>query len=208
MGVERGAERAVARRSRIAHQAHHFGRLVAERLQRDGRFGDGILRHAGTRAGRGPKIGQTIAKLDKGARWVACSLAALYAATLVVLRASYASRPLILPYGHHPGWDLLRYNVTRWTTWKHLLVTLNVLPLLSVLSYRSWPVTLKVMVWSIVPAWFVVHFLGAIAAETRLFLVPASTVFVPGALFWFRESGRSQLQTASRMAQSRADHST
>jgi len=132
----------------------------------------------------------------------------LYAATLVVLRASYASRPLILPYGHHPGWDLLRYNVTRWTTWKHLLVTLNVLPLLSVLSYRSWPVTLKVMVWSIVPAWFVVHFLGAIAAETRLFLVPASTVFVPGALFWFRESGRSQLQTASRMAQSRADHST
>ena len=115
---------------------------------------------------------------------------ALYAVTLGVIRASYASQPLVLPYGHHPGWDLLRYNVTRWRTWRNLLVTLNVLPLLSALSYRAWPVALKAMLWSVVPAWLVVHFLGAIAAETRLFLVPGSMVFIPGALFWFQEYQR------------------
>jgi len=115
---------------------------------------------------------------------------ALYAVTLVVIRASYAPQPLILPYGHRPGWDLLRYNVARWRTWRNLLVTLNVLPLLSVLSYRAWPLALKAILWSVVPAWLVVHFLGAIAAETRLFLVPGSIVFIPGALFWYRECQR------------------
>jgi hypothetical protein len=125
---------------------------------------------------------------------------ALYAVTLVVLRASYASQPLILPYGHRPGWDLLRYNVTRWRTWRNLLVTLNVLPLLSVLSYRAWPIALKVMLWSVVPAWLVVHFLGAIAAETRLFLVPGSMVFIPGALFWYRECQRRRSEGASLVA--------
>ena len=48
-----------------------------------------------------------------------------------------------------------------------------------------------------VPAWFVVHFLGAIAAETRLFLVPGSMVFIPGALFWYRERRRGRPQRAS-----------
>ena len=115
---------------------------------------------------------------------------ALYAVTLGAIRASYASQPLVLPYGHHPGWDLLRYNVTRWSTWRNLLTTLNVLPLLSALSYRAWPVALKAMLWSVVPAWLVVHFLGAIAAETRLFLVPGSMVFIPGALIWFQECQR------------------
>jgi hypothetical protein len=115
---------------------------------------------------------------------------ALYALALASLRALYPPQWLIRPYGHHPGWDLLEFNLTRWRTWRNLLVTLHALPLLSILSYRAWPSTLKAVLWSVVPAWVVVHFIGAIAAETRLFLVPAAIVLIPGALFWVRERGR------------------
>ena len=79
-------------------------------------------------------------------------------------------------------------------------MTLNVLPLLSALSYRAWPLALKAILWSVVPAWLVVHFLGAMAAETRLFLVPCTMVFIPGALFWYRESLRRRSERASPVA--------
>src|SRR5689334_14154853 len=58
---------AIAGRGRVAYQASDFGRLVAERLQRDRRFGDRILRHARARRGRGAELGHAIAKLDQHA---------------------------------------------------------------------------------------------------------------------------------------------
>src|SRR6185312_5144252 len=72
--AQRGLERladdvlgAVARRRRVAHEARHFGRLVAERLQGDGRLGDGILRYRAARRRRRSEIVHAIAKLDEHA---------------------------------------------------------------------------------------------------------------------------------------------
>ena len=125
--------------------------------------------------------------MEAGARRRVLPLAliatAIYVVVFVGLRASYGPQELLLAEGHSMGFDLLRYNLLRSTTWSELLVCLGVVPIAALCSYRHWPLQLRVSFWTIVPLWLVVHTLAAVLAEARLLLVPQALVFIPGALF-------------------------
>jgi hypothetical protein len=105
-------------------------------------------------------------------------------AVLAGLRVVLPPQGLVLPYGHALGEDLLSYNIRRLVTWVQLMATMSLLPMVALLGYRQWPRELKVFFWVIVPAWFGVHFLASVMAETRLVLVPLAVVLLPGALFY------------------------
>ncbi len=107
---------------------------------------------------------------------------AIYIVIFSALRIVYGQQHLLTPYGHQPGLDLLQYNLFRIMTWRQLIATLSVIPLIALIGYKKWPLQLRVFFWAIVPIWFVVHLFGAVMAETRLFLVPQALVFIPGAL--------------------------
>jgi len=104
----------------------------------------------------------------------------LYVTIFVGVRIIFDKQTLIIPYGHHPGFELLFYNIGRIVTWDMLFATLGIIPILAVIGYQKWPDQLKVFFWVIVPIWFIVHIFGAVMAETRLFLVPKVMVFIPG----------------------------
>jgi hypothetical protein len=110
---------------------------------------------------------------------------AVYVAVFAGLRWAYGRQELIVPYGHHAGLDLLRYNLGRARTWVQLVGTFSVVPLLAWMGYRGWPRTLRAFGWLVVPAWFAIHWMIAVMSETRLLLVPMALVLVPGALFLF-----------------------
>jgi hypothetical protein len=99
------------------------------------------------------------------------------------LRLILGPRELAIPYGNHPGIELFVYNYGRSITWIQLFATLSLIPMVAIVSIRSWPSNLKRFFWAIVPAWFLIHSFGSVMAESRLFLVPLAVVFVPGALF-------------------------
>lgn len=112
---------------------------------------------------------------------------AVYAVVFVGLRWAYGRQDLIVPYGHKPGLDLLSYNLRRARTWEQLAGTLSIVPILALLTYRSWPRMLRAFGWLLVPAWLAIHWVIAVMSETRLLLVPMALVLVPGALFVFGE---------------------
>jgi hypothetical protein len=98
------------------------------------------------------------------------------------LRFVFPDQNLIVPYGHEPGFDLLSHNLFRLVTWRQLVGTLSVFPLIALMGYRYWRPEIRLLFWVIVPVWFGVHAVGSVMAETRLFLVPQAVVFIPGAL--------------------------
>jgi hypothetical protein len=106
-----------------------------------------------------------------------------YVAIFVGLRLIYGKQELFIPYGHPPGLELLAYNLFRTETWRQLIATLSIIPIIAIIGYKKWPLQLRVFFWAIVPIWFVVHAFSAVMAESRLFLVPQAMVFIPGALY-------------------------
>ncbi len=109
------------------------------------------------------------------------------------LRLVYGVRPYIVPTaGKSPIIPLLMFNLTWWRTWVFLFATLGLMPLLAIASWRGWPIPLQRFFWAVVPVWFPIHFSLAHAPETRLFLVPQTLIFIPGALcglmFWTAKS--------------------
>jgi len=107
----------------------------------------------------------------------------LYAIIFFGLRWYYGPRELITAYGYRPGYGLFRFNIDRFVTWMQLTLTLGIIPIMAVVTMRRWPVILRSYFWAVIPIWFVIHFIVAILAETRLVLVPQALVFIPGALF-------------------------
>lgn len=81
----------------------------------------------------------------------------------------------------------------RYITWVQLFGTLGVLPILAVWSARRWPRPLQAFFWAIVPVWIVVHPFVSVLAEARLFLVPLTMIFIPGALFGIVNSDKASL---------------
>jgi hypothetical protein len=104
-------------------------------------------------------------------------------AVFVGLRLAFPAQRLLVPNGVHQGLELLVYNLTEHKTWVQLVAVLGILPALALWAYPKWPDSLRAFALALVPVWFAVHFVGAVAAESRLFLVPQALVFVPGALF-------------------------
>jgi hypothetical protein len=99
------------------------------------------------------------------------------------LRFLFPNRPLYIPYGVAPGFPMLIYNVTRSFTWQQLFHTLGFIPFIGLFFYFVWPSLWQRFLLILFPIWFVVHFVLSVAAETRLFLVPLSIIFIPGILF-------------------------
>ncbi len=114
----------------------------------------------------------------------------LYVAVFVALRLIYGEQELFLPYGHHPGLDLLQYNLFRYQTWRQLIATLSIIPVIALIGYQRWTPHLRVFFWALVPVWLVIHAFGSVMAESRLFLVPQALVFIPAALLYLaRQAG-------------------
>jgi hypothetical protein len=99
------------------------------------------------------------------------------------LRLYYGDQPFLTANGYYPGLGLFAMNILNGITWEQLLITLGIIPGLAIIAYRSWPTSLKIFFWTVVPAWFLVHFFAAIITETRLLLVPQALIFIPAALF-------------------------
>jgi hypothetical protein len=107
----------------------------------------------------------------------------VYAAVFLGLRRFYGPQAYLSADGYSAGLTLLLVNLTRAATWQQLLIVLGVIPVLAAIAYRSWPPSLRVFFWVLVPVWIGVHFMAALVAEARLMLVPQVLVFIPGALF-------------------------
>lgn len=124
----------------------------------------------------------------EGRRAALLGLAALaaFGVTIAAVRIAMGPSKLIVPEGHHQGWELFKFNVTRGVTWDNVFKMVTVIPLLALIQWRSWPPALRVLAVTVVPVWLVVHFFGAVVAETRLLLVPYVLVAVPGALAGLR----------------------
>ncbi len=125
-------------------------------------------------------------------------LLAIYVAVFFSLRWYYGEQQFITAYGHYPGINLIVYNVTRTITWENLVGTLGIIPILALLVYDKWPTSLKGFFWVVVPAWFLIHIIAAILAESRLVLVPQALIFIPGALFCTRLNGDTKANLAHR----------
>ncbi|MBY0275550.1 hypothetical protein K2Z84_09415, partial [Candidatus Binatia bacterium] len=102
-------------------------------------------------------------------------------AIVLALRMALGPQPLIVPEGYAPGLPLLGYNLLRLVTWLNLATTFLFVPVLALATWRRWPPVLRRSAL-LVPLWVVPHFVGAIVAETRLFLVPYALVVLPAAL--------------------------
>ena len=113
---------------------------------------------------------------------------AVYVAIFVGLRLFYGKQELVVQYDLYPGLKLFAYNLFRSETWRQLIGTLSIIPIVALIGYKKWPLQLRIFFWAIVPIWFLVHAFTAIMAETRLFLVPQAMVFIPGALYCLTQS--------------------
>jgi hypothetical protein len=103
-------------------------------------------------------------------------------AVVGLLHLAMGPQPLIVPEGHAPGLALLGYNLGRAVTWLNLGTTFLFIPVVALAAWHRWPAQLRRSFLVLVPAWVAVHFVFAIAAEPRLFLVPYAIVLLPGAL--------------------------
>jgi hypothetical protein len=112
---------------------------------------------------------------------------AAFAVTYGAIRLAVGPSYYILGNGHHPGFDMLKYNLGRGITYDFVFQTVNIVPLLAALSWRRWPVELKAFAIAVVPAWLAIHLFTAVLAETRLLLVPYALALLPGALLALRE---------------------
>ena len=97
------------------------------------------------------------------------------------LRIIIGPRPYFPDFG--PSFDLFMDNFLTINTWVQLFGMMGILPILALISFKKWPRTLKVFFWVIIPIWSLIHMYGGVMAEARIFLVPHTLVFIPGALF-------------------------
>jgi hypothetical protein len=149
-------------------------------------------------AARYKDIHQKRANAKTSALIVVLSLTA-YVLIFVGLRQGFGPHPFALPYGRHPGLELLWYNLGRPITWVQLFATFGLLPGLAFMARRHWPPALTAFCWTLVPAWVGLHLLFGVIAETRLLLVPLALIVVPGTLAGLmpRRSPRPDQATAS-----------
>lgn len=117
-------------------------------------------------------------------RWalqVAGAALAAFAVVYLGIRGIVGPRPQFVSFGMTPGPDIIGYNL-RVRSLYMLFATLNVLPILCWWGWRRWPGELRAMALALVPLWAAIHLVAGLVEETRLFLVPAALVFVPGVL--------------------------
>lgn len=83
------------------------------------------------------------------------------------------------------GWPMLKLNLfssVSIKTYMELFGIFAIFPLWTFFVIRDSNRYLKIFFWTLVPVWFGIHFVAAIAYQTRLFLVPTLLVLLPGVL--------------------------
>jgi hypothetical protein len=80
------------------------------------------------------------------------------------------------------GWPTLRRNLGDLPTLILLVLTFNVLPIITVWQLHRLPPVLRSFFWTVVPIWIAIHLVASLANETRLFLVPLALVLIPAAV--------------------------
>lgn len=107
----------------------------------------------------------------------------IFGAVFFSLRMALGERALFEPYGIPVGIERMVANVISPIGWLESALVFGLVPLLSLFALRSIPRVLRDIWFLIVPVWLGVHLVVAVAAETRLFLVPMALAFVPCSLF-------------------------
>ena len=108
--------------------------------------------------------------------------AVIFAVPFIALRIYYAPQHDVTAYGHTPGLSMIKFNFLRLVSYEQMFLTLGITPLIALLNYKISPPRLKGWFWAVVPIWFIVHLTSAVAAETRLFLVPLGLILIPMAI--------------------------
>lgn len=119
----------------------------------------------------------------KEAALVFIGMSMIYVAVFFGLRQYFDDQVFITAYGYRPGKQLLYKNVVNLLSWQKIFMTVGIIPLLALLAYPKWSRHLKIFFWTVVPLWGLIHFVASVVAETRLFLVPLSLIFIPATLF-------------------------
>lgn len=108
----------------------------------------------------------------------------LFMIIFIGIRYYYGLQP-VSSWRVEPGWPMLKLNLfsaVSAKTYMELFGIFGFLPFLSFFGIKSLSPTLKIFLLTMVPAWFGIHFLTAIAYQTRLFLVPTLLIFIPALL--------------------------
>ncbi|MCF6287491.1 MAG: hypothetical protein L3K26_20255 [Candidatus Hydrogenedentes bacterium] len=123
------------------------------------------------------------ARQDHDLRRNAVIALGLYAAIQIALWLNFGVREWVVhPSGATPGLSMLHYNLGNDAAWGHVAGTLGIVPLLALLSYRSWHPLLRPLFWAVAPAWILIHLFCAPLDESRVLLLPQVLVFIPGML--------------------------
>lgn len=96
----------------------------------------------------------------------------------VVLRLMYSGAELFIPYENPPGIPLMLFNLRpEWFT--PLLKFFGAVPLFGLTTIKRWTPLLVRFFVLMVPIWFGIHLIASVIAESRLFLVPQTLIFIP-----------------------------
>jgi hypothetical protein len=108
----------------------------------------------------------------------------LFFAIFVSIRLYYGLQP-VSTWRVSAGWPMLKLNLfssVSIKTYMEIFGIMGFLPLWMLLIYSKMNKHLKLFFIVLVPIWFGIHFISAIAYQTRLFLVPVLLVLMPAVL--------------------------
>jgi hypothetical protein len=77
-------------------------------------------------------------------------------------------------------------------SYMEVLGTVGILPFLALVGWRKLPSELRFLLILVPPIWFGVHYWKVVAWESRLFLVPVVSIFLPAALIVVNASSRPE----------------
>ena len=115
------------------------------------------------------------------ARYGAIALA-VYGLAAAAMLADFRIRPWEgLETGASPYTGFLFRNLSSDAAWGHSFGVLGIVPLLALWVWRAWPDFLRPLLWSVVPAWCLLHLFLAPLDQARVLLLPQALVFLPAA---------------------------
>jgi hypothetical protein len=115
---------------------------------------------------------------------VVAASAVLFMGIFIGVRVYYGLQP-VSTWRVGPGWPMLHLNLFSAVSIKsymELYGAVGILPFWCLLVYTRMSKYLKLFFFTLVPIWFALHFLTAIAYQTRLFLAPTLLVLLPAVL--------------------------
>lgn len=102
----------------------------------------------------------------------------------ISIRVYYGFQP-VSSWRVSTGWPMLKLNLFSAVSVKTYMEQFGVvafLPLWALFVIKKMNPHLRIFFLTLVPAWFAIHFISAIAYQTRLFLVPVLLVLLPAVL--------------------------